>query len=201
VFALFGVAKFTAHATELGKFCGCGPPDPDAFAAAVGTLEIAGAAMLAAGLVTRHQRSHRVNDAPARAARAGRTTWSTLSGGEAATIRLASPSGSRVPCQPAIVSAHSGTLSQLSVTVNRCSCSIEYTRASTVWATSASSASTLATSAPPCGRLLADTRSHEHVLAFRALASTNAGLDPRIATHLPNAGPERLLGRHGTRPV
>jgi putative oxidoreductase len=53
VFALFGVAKFTAHATEVSSFRGYGLPAPDAFVYAIGTLEIVGAALLAAGLLTR----------------------------------------------------------------------------------------------------------------------------------------------------
>ena len=53
VFALFGVAKFTAHASEVSSFRSYGLPAPDAFVYAIGALEIVGALLLAAGLLTR----------------------------------------------------------------------------------------------------------------------------------------------------
>ncbi len=53
LFTLFGVAKFTSHASEVSSFRGYGLPAPDAFVYAIGTLEIAGALLLAAGLLTR----------------------------------------------------------------------------------------------------------------------------------------------------
>src|ERR1700694_1278182 len=53
VFARFGVAKFTAHASEVSSFRSYGLPAPDAFVYAIGALEIVGALLLAAGLLTR----------------------------------------------------------------------------------------------------------------------------------------------------
>jgi len=53
VFVVFGIGKFTQHATEVDSFRTYGLPAPDAFVYAIGVLEIAGGLMLIAGLGTR----------------------------------------------------------------------------------------------------------------------------------------------------
>ena len=53
VFVIFGVGKFSQHATEVDSFRTYGLPSPDAFVYAIGVLEIAGGLMLIAGLGTR----------------------------------------------------------------------------------------------------------------------------------------------------
>lgn len=53
VFVVFGVGKFTQHATEVDSFRTYGLPAPDAFVYAIGVLELVGGLMLVAGLLTR----------------------------------------------------------------------------------------------------------------------------------------------------
>jgi putative oxidoreductase len=53
VFVVFGIAKFSQHATEVDSFRTYGLPSPDAFVYAIGVLEIAGGLMLIAGLLVR----------------------------------------------------------------------------------------------------------------------------------------------------
>jgi putative oxidoreductase len=53
VFVVFGIGKFSAHATEVDSFRTYGLPSPDAFVYAIGVLEIAGGLLLIAGLATR----------------------------------------------------------------------------------------------------------------------------------------------------
>ncbi len=53
IFVVFGVGKFTAHAAEVDSFDRYGLPSPDTFVYAIGALEIAGGALLIAGLLTR----------------------------------------------------------------------------------------------------------------------------------------------------
>jgi putative oxidoreductase len=53
VFVLFGVGKFTNHASELASFQGYGLPAPDAFVYAVGAVEVAGGVLLALGRLVR----------------------------------------------------------------------------------------------------------------------------------------------------
>jgi putative oxidoreductase len=53
VFVVFGIGKFTHHATEVDSFRTYGLPSPDAFVYAIGVLEVAGGLMLIAGLLTR----------------------------------------------------------------------------------------------------------------------------------------------------
>ncbi len=53
VFVLFGVGKFTNHASELASFQGYGLPAPDAFVYAVGVVEVVGGALLGLGVVVR----------------------------------------------------------------------------------------------------------------------------------------------------
>jgi putative oxidoreductase len=53
VFLVFGVGKFTNHASELASFREYGLPAPDAFVYAVGVVEIVGAVLLAIGLMVR----------------------------------------------------------------------------------------------------------------------------------------------------
>jgi putative oxidoreductase len=53
VFVVFGIGKFSQHATEVDSFRTYGLPSPDAFVYAVGALEIVGGLMLIAGLLTR----------------------------------------------------------------------------------------------------------------------------------------------------
>jgi putative oxidoreductase len=53
VFVIFGIGKFSQHATEVDSFRTYGLPSPDAFVYAIGVLEVAGGLMLIAGLLTR----------------------------------------------------------------------------------------------------------------------------------------------------
>jgi putative oxidoreductase len=53
IFLVFGIGKFTQHAQEVESFQSYGLPAPDAFVYMVGVLEIAGGALLIAGLRTR----------------------------------------------------------------------------------------------------------------------------------------------------
>ena len=53
VFVIFGVGKFSQHATEVDSFRTYGLPSPDAFVYAIGVLEIGGGLLLVAGLLTR----------------------------------------------------------------------------------------------------------------------------------------------------
>lgn len=52
-FVLFGIGKFADHAHEVDSFESYGLPAPDAFVYLVGGLELAGGALLLAGLLTR----------------------------------------------------------------------------------------------------------------------------------------------------
>jgi putative oxidoreductase len=52
-FVVFGIGKFSQHAHEVDSFESYGLPAPDAFVYLVGALEIAGGALLIAGLLTR----------------------------------------------------------------------------------------------------------------------------------------------------
>jgi putative oxidoreductase len=49
VFVVFGIGKFTAHASEAEAFARYGLPSPGTFASAIGVLEIVGGALLLAG--------------------------------------------------------------------------------------------------------------------------------------------------------
>lgn len=51
VFIVFGIGKFTDHASEAASFASYGLPSPDVFTSAVGVLEIAGGAALLLGVV------------------------------------------------------------------------------------------------------------------------------------------------------
>jgi putative oxidoreductase len=53
VFVVFGIGKFTDHASELASFEGYGLPAPDAFVYAVGVLEVGGGVLLALGRLVR----------------------------------------------------------------------------------------------------------------------------------------------------
>jgi uncharacterized membrane protein YphA (DoxX/SURF4 family) len=53
VFIAFGAAKFTGHTTEVASFKSYGLPYPDEFVYSIGALELAGGALLIAGLGTR----------------------------------------------------------------------------------------------------------------------------------------------------
>src|ERR1700738_965040 len=53
VFIVFGVGKFSAHASEVASFRGYGLPSPDAFVYGIGVLELAGGVLLGAGAMTR----------------------------------------------------------------------------------------------------------------------------------------------------
>jgi putative oxidoreductase len=53
VFVVFGIGKFTAHASELASFRGYGLPAPETFVYAIGVLELVGGLLLAAGVLTR----------------------------------------------------------------------------------------------------------------------------------------------------
>ncbi len=53
VFIVFGVGKFTSHATEVASFNDYGLPHPDAFVYAIGVVEVLGGLMLLCGLLTR----------------------------------------------------------------------------------------------------------------------------------------------------
>jgi putative oxidoreductase len=49
VFVVFGIGKFSAHASEAEAFARYGLPSPGTFASAIGVLEIVGGALLLAG--------------------------------------------------------------------------------------------------------------------------------------------------------
>jgi len=49
----FGLSKFTNHTAEAVSFGRFGLPAPDAFTYAIGTVEVAGGALLVLGLATR----------------------------------------------------------------------------------------------------------------------------------------------------
>jgi putative oxidoreductase len=53
VFVVFGVGKFTAHASELSSFRGYGLPSPSTLVYVIGVLELIGGVMLGAGALTR----------------------------------------------------------------------------------------------------------------------------------------------------
>jgi putative oxidoreductase len=53
VFVLFGIGKFTSHASEVASFTTYGLPSPDAFVYAIGVVEVVGGVLLMAGLLTR----------------------------------------------------------------------------------------------------------------------------------------------------
>jgi putative oxidoreductase len=53
VFVVFGIGKFTEHASELASFQGYGLPAPDTFVYAIGVLELVGGLLLAVGALTR----------------------------------------------------------------------------------------------------------------------------------------------------
>jgi putative oxidoreductase len=53
VFVVFGIGKFTNHASELASFQGYGLPHPDAFVYAVGVVEVVGGVLLAIGRAIR----------------------------------------------------------------------------------------------------------------------------------------------------
>ena len=53
VFLVFGIGKFSQHASEVDSFKTYGLPSPDAFVYAIGVLEIGGGALLVLGLLTR----------------------------------------------------------------------------------------------------------------------------------------------------
>jgi putative oxidoreductase len=53
VFVVFGVAKFTSHEQEADSFEDYGLPSPDAFAYAIGMVEVVGGLLLLIGLATR----------------------------------------------------------------------------------------------------------------------------------------------------
>jgi putative oxidoreductase len=53
VFVIFGAGKFINHASEVASFHTYGLPQPDAFASAIGVLELVGGVLVIAGLATR----------------------------------------------------------------------------------------------------------------------------------------------------
>jgi putative oxidoreductase len=53
VFLVFGIGKFSQHASEVDSFEKYGLPSPDAFVYAIGVLEIGGGLLLVIGLLTR----------------------------------------------------------------------------------------------------------------------------------------------------
>ena len=53
VFVVFGVGKFTQHASEVASFEDFGLPAPDAFVYAIGVIEVVGGLLLILGLLTR----------------------------------------------------------------------------------------------------------------------------------------------------
>ena len=53
IFVVFGLGKFTAHATETASFHRYGLPLPSTFVYAIGVLEILGGLLLIAGFVVR----------------------------------------------------------------------------------------------------------------------------------------------------
>ncbi len=53
IFIVFGIGKFSEHASEVNSFDSYGLPAPDFFVHAIGGLEILGGTLLLAGLLTR----------------------------------------------------------------------------------------------------------------------------------------------------
>jgi putative oxidoreductase len=53
VFVVFGIGKFLNHAAESSSFESYGLPEPSTFATAIGVIEVAGGALLIAGVATR----------------------------------------------------------------------------------------------------------------------------------------------------
>jgi putative oxidoreductase len=53
IFIVFGIGKFTSHASEVASFEDYSLPSPDAFVYAIGVLEILCGALLMVGLATR----------------------------------------------------------------------------------------------------------------------------------------------------
>jgi putative oxidoreductase len=53
IFLVFGIGKFSEHVHEVDSFESYGLPSPDVFVYAIGVLEVAGGALLIAGLLTR----------------------------------------------------------------------------------------------------------------------------------------------------
>jgi putative oxidoreductase len=53
VFVVFGIGKFSAHASEVDSFDRYGLPEPEAFVYAIGVLEIGGGLLLGLGVLTR----------------------------------------------------------------------------------------------------------------------------------------------------
>lgn len=83
VFVIFGVAKFTSHASEVDSFDSYGLPFPDAFVYAIGTIEVAGGLLLLAGLATRLVALALVGDM------VGAITTSGIGEGEVISLTLA----------------------------------------------------------------------------------------------------------------
>jgi putative oxidoreductase len=53
VFVVFGIGKFTSHASEVASFRTYGLPAPDAFVYVIGVIELLGGVLLILGLLTR----------------------------------------------------------------------------------------------------------------------------------------------------
>ena len=53
VFVVFGIGKFTKHASEVASFAQYGLPSPDAFVYGIGLLEVICGLLLIVGLATR----------------------------------------------------------------------------------------------------------------------------------------------------
>jgi len=53
VFVVFGIGKFTDHASELASFRAYGLPAPDVLVVIVGLIELFGGSLLIAGVLTR----------------------------------------------------------------------------------------------------------------------------------------------------
>jgi putative oxidoreductase len=53
VFVVFGVGKFTQHASEVASFQDYGLPAPDAFVYVIGVVEVVGGLLLILGFLTR----------------------------------------------------------------------------------------------------------------------------------------------------
>ena len=52
VFVVFGIGKFSQHASEVASFESYGLPSPDAFVYVIGVVEIVGGLLLVLGLLT-----------------------------------------------------------------------------------------------------------------------------------------------------
>ena len=52
VFVVFGIGKFSQHASEVASFDKYGLPSPDAFVYVIGVVEIVGGLLLVLGLLT-----------------------------------------------------------------------------------------------------------------------------------------------------